>query len=45
MMTIDEAKQLATYFSVGSAGYILDFTNVTWNIFTKKIVGLSLIHI
>ena len=30
MMTIDEAKQLATYFSVGSVGYILDFTNVTW---------------
>ena len=42
MMTIDEAKQLATYFSVGSAGYILDFTNVTWNIFTKKIVGIEI---
>ncbi|EGO9031179.1 hypothetical protein D1F52_10640 [Enterococcus faecalis] len=42
MMTIDEAKQLATYFSVGSAGYVLDFTNVTWNIFTKKIVGIEI---
>ena len=42
MMTIDEAKQLATYFSVGSVGYILDFTNVTWNIFTKKIVGIEI---
>ena len=42
MMTIDEAKQLANYFSVGSAGYILNFNNVTWNIFTKKIVGVEL---
>ena len=36
MMTIDEAKQLANYFSVGSAGYILNFNNVTWNIFKKN---------
>lgn len=40
-MNISEAKQLADYFSDGAAGYMLEFTNSDWDIYTKKIVGVE----
>lgn len=41
MVNIDEAKQLANYFSDGSPGYILEFNNLEWDLYTKKIVDLE----
>ncbi|EHL2529624.1 TPA: hypothetical protein ACKPC6_000972 [Listeria monocytogenes] len=41
-MNIDEAKQLANYFSDGSPGYILEFSNLEWDLYTKKIVGFGI---
>lgn len=41
-MNISEAKQLADYFSDGFPGYILEFSNADWDIYTKKIVGFGL---
>lgn len=42
MVNIDEAKQLANYFSDGSPGYILEFNNLEWDLYTKKIVGFGI---
>lgn len=42
MVNIDEAKQLANYFSDGSPGYILEFSNLEWDLYTKKIVGFGI---
>ena len=42
VVNIDEAKQLANYFSDGSPGYILEFNNLEWDLYTKKIVGFGI---
>ncbi|EMM1130207.1 abortive infection family protein [Enterococcus faecalis] len=42
VVNIDEAKQLANYFSDGSPGYILEFNNLEWDLYTKKIVGFRI---
>ncbi|EGO5016458.1 abortive infection family protein [Enterococcus faecalis] len=36
------ARQISDYFSLGSPGYVLNFSNMAWDEFTDDIIGIKL---
>ncbi|WP_270659833.1 abortive infection family protein [Enterococcus thailandicus] len=41
-MRVNQAKEIAEYFSLGSPGYVMDFNNKQWDEFTNESIGLEL---